>query len=94
MRGIFCSQAYVVRTFTGAWIETSFSTAIRSFWLVRTFTGAWIETLSVSAEHACQLFAPSRVRGLKHDALVSIAKFALVRTFTGAWIETGVISVM
>ena len=38
-----------VRTFTGAWIETTFALAAPDGAAVRTFTGAWIETLDMLA---------------------------------------------
>ena len=54
---------------------------------VRTFTGAWIETHPLTLFDYYQAFAPSRVRGLKHQRPLNDARNG-VRTFTGAWIET------
>ena len=34
------------------------------------------------------MFAPSRVRGLKHHTINAVSSGISVRTFTGAWIET------
>ena len=54
-----------VRTFTGAWIETKAKATNPAPIAVRTFTGAWIETQALSAVPVVDMFAPSRVRGLK-----------------------------
>ena len=43
--------------------------------------------MSVSEVRSSLLFAPSRVRGLKHHKLPRLHQ-RQVRTFTGAWIET------
>ena len=55
-----------VRTFTGAWIETGEVAKDYVMAIVRTFTGAWIETRTSSNIMLLKVFAPSRVRGLKH----------------------------
>ena len=65
-----------VRTFTGAWIETSTSKRDGHNSDVRTFTGAWIETFNGKDAVPLDEFAPSRVRGLK--PIVEVDKAARV----------------
>ena len=77
----------MVRTFTGAWIETIPVCLTLCQSGVRTFTGAWIETGYRASYRAGEWFAPSRVRGLKL-VHVTFSILYVVRTFTGAWIET------
>ena len=55
----------MVRTFTGAWIETVLTCILFIVNGVRTFTGAWIETRIACICCGDFMFAPSRVRGLK-----------------------------
>ncbi len=82
----------LVRTFTGAWIETHACSPNLSSCNVRTFTGAWIETQFRRLLYPLTAFAPSRVRGLKRATEIWIRTYH-VRTFTGAWIETVVAQV-
>ena len=55
----------IVRTFTGAWIETAGTLGVKLLRGVRTFTGAWIETKLSGFNARFPSFAPSQGRGLK-----------------------------
>ena len=47
----------MVALFTGAWIETYFTSPLKKTYLVALFTGAWIETAALVAVAA---FLPGR----------------------------------
>ena len=65
-------KPYPRRSLTGAWIETPTARRIIFSWRGRSLTGAWIETSSASRGENRQAVAPSRERGLKQAATVTV----------------------